>query len=141
MPNYATTTLLEERVTSARLTNLCRGLAGADRTAMLTNAIERAEALVDGYLATRYSVPVAANALAEEWTLAIAEYEIYKRGTPNDVPQKIRDSYTDVLALLKDVAAGKLDIPVSTAALGSTGSSMAVSSDASRYDEDSMENY
>lgn len=88
MGNYITETLLEERITTARLTQLCRGLNGAAKTAMLANVIERAEGMVDGYARARYAVPVTANSLCEEWALVLAEYELYKRGSSGDIPRR-----------------------------------------------------
>lgn len=141
MGNYITEALLEERLTTAKLTQLCRGLTGAAKTAMIANVIERAEAVVDGYAASKYTVPVTANSLCEEWALVISEYELYKRGSSAEIPEKIKDSYKDVMAQLKDLAAGKLMLPVATSAKGSNGGSIAIRSDAPLYPDSAMSGY
>jgi phage gp36-like protein len=142
MGNYATTTLLEERITSARLTDLARGLTGTDKTNMLENAIERAEALIDGYAATKYTVPLTANALCEEWTLAICEYELYKRSVSGQVPEKIKETYLEVISQLKDIAKGLMSMPNAQSAATADGTSVSVDSDDVKFDDDNMdENY
>lgn len=141
MGNYITEELLEERLTTAKLTQLCRGLTGAAKTAMLANVIERAESVVNGYAASKYSVPVAANALCEEWALVIAEYELYKRGSSGDIPEKIKESFKDVQSQLRDLSAGKLALPVATTPKTSAGGSIAIRSDAPLYPDSAMSGY
>lgn len=142
MGNYISAELLEERITTARLTGFCK-VTGDDKTALIASVIARAEALVDGYLAVRYTVPVPANDLTEEWALAIAEYELYKRGSGADVPEKIRKSYEDTIAQLKDASAGKLSIPsaVKPSPASTGGASMKVRGAHSLMDEHSMEGF
>lgn len=142
MGNYITQDLLEERVGSTRLDNLCK-VTGADKTALLENVIERAEAVIDGYAAVRFKIPLPANYLTEEWALCIAEYELYKRGSGAEVPAKIKDSYEDVLKLLKDMAAGGLNIPSASAPelASESGSSVSIGSASPMMDESSLNGF
>lgn len=142
MGNYIDAELFEERVTTTRLSGLTK-LTGDAKTALIESIVERAESLVDGYLAARYTVPVPANKLTEEWALAIAEYELYKRGPGADVPEKIKQSYEYTLAQLKDASAGKLGIPsaVSPSPSSVAGSSMTVHGARPLMDEHSMEGF
>ncbi|OGV45283.1 MAG: hypothetical protein A2017_08755 [Lentisphaerae bacterium GWF2_44_16] len=137
MGNYIDSTLLTERMTESRLDSLCK-VSGTAKTALLESVITRAESLIDGYAATRYQTPLPSNDLTEEWALAIAEYELYKRGAGAEVPPKIKQSYDGTIALLKDLSAGILTIPSDPKPepLNSSGSSITVkSSDALMNDE------
>ena len=142
MSNYITQAMLEERMTAAKLAGFSK-VTGDALAALLGSVIKRAEAMVDGYLSARFSVPVPANALVEEWALAIAEHELYKRGGGAEVPDKIRQSYDDTIAQLKDAASGKLSIPSATAPSprSATGASMKVHAAHSLFDEHSMEGF
>ncbi len=139
MGNYISSDLIEERITSTRLDNLCK-VTGSDQTMLLDNVISRAEAVIDGYAAGRYQTPLPSNDMIEEWALAIAEYELYKRGSGGDVPVKIRRSYEDVLALLKDLAEGRLTPPGSVAptAANSSGSSLDINTNSSMMGESDL---
>jgi phage gp36-like protein len=110
MGNYISVELLEERVTENRLNSLCR-VTGLPKDSLLENVTTRAEGLIDAYAAVRYKVPLPAVELVEEWSLSIAEYELYKRGSGGDVPRKIKDSYAETLEMLAELASGKIDIP------------------------------
>jgi phage gp36-like protein len=118
MGNYITTALLTERVGSSLFDQLINVTDSTAKSALIANIIERAEAIVDGYLGSVCAVPVTGNALVEEWALRIAEYETYKRSTWDETPEKIRESYVEALEQLKDVVSGKMSLPVTTAATG-----------------------
>ena len=107
MGNYIDANILSRRVTSDRLSALC---PGNDATVLIEEVIARAEATIDGYAAGRYAVPLSATDLVREWALCLAEYELYKRGPGNAVPEKIRESFQQTCAQLKDLAAGELHI-------------------------------
>jgi phage gp36-like protein len=71
----------------------------------------RAEGLVNAFLAKRYTIPIvtdASNGLLQEMTLAIADYEMYKRGMASDVPDKYKYSYDKAMELLLKIASGEL---------------------------------
>jgi phage gp36-like protein len=142
MGNYITETLLEERMTESRLASLCK-VTGTAKTTLITNVIARAESLIDAYAAERYETPLPSNELTEEWALNIAEYELYKRGSSNDVPQKIKDSYEDALQLLSELAIGKLSIPSATkpVPVNEEGSSIIVSSAPALMNEENIREF
>jgi len=109
MGNYISSSDLESRLGSARLSGLC-GATGDALSALLSGVIARAEAVVDAYASVRYLTPLKSSELVSEWTLRVAEYELYKRAPGDSVPAKIKDSYQDALAQLKSLAAGELDV-------------------------------
>ncbi len=142
MSNYITQELLEERITETRLNALCR-VTGDAKIALLNNVIGRAESLIDGYASIRYEIPLPSNELTEEWALTIAEYELYKRSSANDVPAKIKESYEDTLKLLADLASGSLAIPsaVEPEPANDEGSSIAVRSNSPLMNEDNLKGF
>ena len=137
---YVTTALLDERMTATIVTQLSAPLTSTDKTTFLTHVIERAQDLVDSYCNSMYTVPFSGTIppLITEWTYRIVEYELYKRGCDGDVPAKYKTSYDEVIALLKDVAGGKLDI-IGATRKSSAGDSMSFDSDTAYFDEESME--
>lgn len=142
MGNYITEAILEERMTESRLSSLCK-VIGTAKTTLIENVIARAESLIDAYAAERYEIPLPTNELTEEWALNIAEYELYKRGSSNDVPQKIKDSYEDALQLLSEMATGKLNIPSAAKPepANSNGSSIKVSSATALMNEENIREF
>jgi len=100
--NYISVSLLENRVGSARLNNLCSG------SAVLEEIIARAEGIVDGYASVRYATPLVPTPAVREWVLSIAEYELYRRGPGSAVPGKIADSYKTALEQLAALSEGRM---------------------------------
>jgi len=100
--NYITSTLLGNRVGSTRLSNLCSS------SGVVEEIIARAEGIVDGYASVRYATPLTATPIIKEWVLAIAEYELYKRGPGSQVPDKIEDTYRTTLEQLSELSKGKI---------------------------------
>jgi len=61
-----------------------------------------------------YTVPVttaADNNFLRSITLDIAIYEIFKRGSGDDVPKKYRTNYEDSIRSLEDIAEGSMSVP------------------------------
>lgn len=101
---YATQADLESAFTSAEITQLVAG--GRDVDTALTAASQEA----DSYLATRYAVPIAANPLPEhlvEVVCDIARYRLYAGAADEEVQTR----YTQAIAWLKDVSAGRALLP------------------------------
>ncbi|OQA83488.1 MAG: hypothetical protein BWY31_02872 [Lentisphaerae bacterium ADurb.Bin242] len=141
MGNYLDYGTLEQRMTAVRLQALCN-VEGAELTGLAAAVIERAEALVDSFAAVRYQVPMTRNELLEEWTLRIAEYELYKRGPGGAVPEKIRESYRECLDRLADLSAGKLQFSTAVSQPASArGQSLDVPGGESFFDSKSMNGY
>jgi phage gp36-like protein len=139
MGNYISAALLEERIGSTLYSQLVNITDSTAKAAFIANCIERAEAMVDSYLAAKYIVPVAANAMVEEIALTIAERELYKRSDFPDLPEKIKDNYKDALSALKDLSNGKARMPVSGVPVSAGGTAYVIESDESAYS--SMDGY
>lgn len=130
MGNYIDIDGLTERMTSTTVTDLCNGLTGTAQTTFLNNVITRAESLVNSFAAVLYTTPLPVAGNVQEWSYAIAEYEMYKRGLGADVPPKYKLSYDETIKLLESVSKGLL-IPSSTAVRNTTnGNSVSWASDA-----------
>lgn len=71
-----------------------------------------ASSLVDGYVGTRYALPLATvPAIVVGWTLDITRYKLYDERAPDEV----RRRYEDALAQLRDLARGVVALPPDTA--------------------------
>lgn len=138
---YTSISMLQERMTTARVTDLCAGLTGTPQTTFLTNVLTRAEDMVNAYgnklYVTPFNIPNDSSIIVE-WTLRIAEYELYKRGGDSEVPKKYKDSYDEVFVQLKDMAAGSL-VPEGVLARKNTrGISIDIDSNVAMFDETSF---
>lgn len=92
---------------------LDRDNSGTADTNALASAQTDADALIDGYLAGRYSVPLAsAPALIVGIAANLVRYILWG----NNAPEEIRKRYDDSIARLKDLSAGKLTIPAESLA-------------------------
>ncbi|MBR2905011.1 MAG: DUF1320 domain-containing protein [Lentisphaeria bacterium] len=120
MGNYIQQQDLEDRLTLPVLENLS-GKTGENLVKLLNEIIGRAESFVNNYACIRYNIPLAENPLITEWTLRIAEYELYKRGPGNNVPEKIRESYKECITFLNDLAQGKFILADTPAKCTGTG--------------------
>ncbi len=79
-----------------------------------------ASAVVDGYLARRYAVPVTATSalpLLSVWTLDIASELGYLHTGGAEMPEKIKDRAETARKALRDVADGNMMLPADAAAL------------------------
>lgn len=100
-------------------------LRGADRSAWtldevavaddalgrIQDAVEQAEGLIDGFLARRYTVPLATvPSLVSGWTRDIARYLLHKdRGGKEDSDPIVR-AYRDALKFLQLIVDGKFGL-------------------------------
>ena len=65
--------------------------------------------VVNGYVAAKYAVPLpSVPDLVRTWTVSIARYTLH-RNTP---PDHVRTDFEDAIKALKDVAAGRIVLPV-----------------------------
>ncbi len=95
----------------------------------IDEAIESADAEIDGYCASKYSVPfTTVPRLITVLSVEIAIYYLYKRRT---VPEKIEKAYDKAVARLKDISRGLLslgiDPPPAPAASGGAESNKSMS--------------
>jgi phage gp36-like protein len=78
-------------------------LTGAIDATVVTDAISNADALIDGYLLGRYSLPlVTTPGIVKQLSQVIAIYNLHRHGTD----EKIRTDYEDALKRLKDIQSG-----------------------------------
>jgi phage gp36-like protein len=109
--SYSTLQLLKDRYSERMLVEISdRGEAptGQVDAALIGRAISDADALIDGYLAVRYRLPLAAvPRLVTDLSLRIAIYYAHAHVAED----KIRKDYEEALKTLRDIAAGlvKLD--------------------------------
>jgi len=74
-------------------------------------AIADADNLINGYVGTRYQVPLASVPdLVRTWSVSIARYILHRNGAPDHVAQ----DYKDAISGLKDVAGGRLALPIAS---------------------------
>lgn len=118
---YITQDDLQNQISERRLIELTDDAkAGNIDGEKVSQAIDDAQSEVDGYLASRYSIPVATPpALLKNLTSTIAVYKLYLRR--GQVPESIRRAYDDARATLKDIAKGLADLPIETPAVASGG--------------------
>ena len=80
--------------------------------AKVTEAIAAADAEIDTYCATRYSTPFATVPdPIKKLSVDIAIYNLYKRKV-EVIPEAKKDSYTNAVRMLRDIAAGKASLAV-----------------------------
>lgn len=108
---YSTQADIEKLLTPAQLVQLTDdnqdGLADAS---ILTEAIAQADAEIDGYLGSRYTVPVSpVPALLRQLSVAISIWRLYgRRGLSNERREK---DYDDAVTKLKALATGTMVLP------------------------------
>lgn len=67
-----------------------------------------AASLIDGYLASRYTLPLASvPELLKAWALDITRFRLWDE----QAPEEVRRRYEDALAQLRDLAAGRIALP------------------------------
>lgn len=94
--------------------------AGTRNEAKIGRALENASAIVDGYIAARYALPLATTpATLRECCISIAVYKLATDATL--LSDDVRQRYEDAIAFLKDIAKGIASLGLPAAASGSTG--------------------
>ena len=133
MGKYVSFETFRERVTPTKLMNLAN-VPEAELESLAETILSRAEAVVESFASVRYAVPLPADGLVAEWTLRIAEYELYK-------PEKIRDSYKDTMERLSDLSAGRLQLATDPPLSSDHGKSIDIPRHETYFDADSMRSY
>ncbi len=114
MTAYCTPQDLIDRFGQAEIAQLAPALLGQVDTARVQRACNDAGDLVDGYLRPRYALPLSAvPTILVKLSAAIARFELHQgeNRTPTDQVRQDRD-YS--IAFLKDVAAGKADLGITS---------------------------
>ncbi len=110
---YATSAQLTARFGEDELVSLTDrdGTAGTIVAAVLDVALTDASALINGYLAGRYTLPLATPpAMLERLCCDIARYGLYDNGASEQVSKRFDDS----VRFLEMVAAGKITLGITT---------------------------
>jgi phage gp36-like protein len=108
---YCAQTDIEKLLTPAQLVQLTDDDAnGVADAAPITEAIAQADAEIDGYLGSRYTVPVSpVPTLLRNLSVAISIWKIYGRRSVSN--ERRRQEYEDAVAKLRDLAAGRMVLP------------------------------
>lgn len=138
---YATQTDLTERFGATELAQRTDRVNGTTiDTVVLGRALDDADSEIDGYLATRYSLPLPStppviNRLACE----IARYRLYDDG----VPETVHARYQEAVGLLKRLASGEVQLAgiAAVAVAGGSGNAVATRTQAKQFDGASLVGY
>jgi len=105
---------------------------------VLDRALSDADSEIDGYLATRYTLPLSGtppvlNRLACE----MARYRLYDDG----VPETVRLRYQDAVSLLKRLSSGEVQLAGITPVAATGGIAVAISTRTKYFDAYGLRNY
>lgn len=124
---YATQAQLTKRYGEAMLTAATdRGPvpAGVPDAAVIADALAEANAVIDGYLAGRYALPLAqVPPLLSDLAKALTIWKLH----PYDAAPKLKDEYDAAMRMLRDIADGRVKLSlagVETPGTGGTGAQM-----------------
>lgn len=89
-------------------------IAAADRArTRIEGVIGEADALIDGYLAKRYTLPLASPpGLLSIWSRAIARYKLHGGRISDEKSDPVARDYRDALRFLEQIAAGKFSLGI-----------------------------
>lgn len=113
---YAIQTDLEDAFGVAEVLQLAdRDRNGVADPGFVASSLNRADSLIDGYLAGRYALPIIpAPAVLTATACDLARYWLYDDAAPD----RVRQGYEDAIAWLKDVASGRVLLQLPVAAAG-----------------------
>lgn len=115
---YATTSDLTIRFGDDELLALAPDEAGtAIEQATVDAALTDADAKINSYLATRYSVPVTGSELLKLVACDLVRYNLYD----SDAPETVETRYKQQISWLKDIAAGRATLGVKNTEAAITG--------------------
>lgn len=112
MADYITRAELEARFGVQEIADLLDdnhdGSESQAEAETLTAAVADASNLIDGYLASRYTLPLTSvPEIVKVWAADIARYKMWEQRAPEEVRQR----YEDALGQLKDLARGNISLP------------------------------
>lgn len=107
---YATLADLTARAGEAELKQIAdRDRDGEIDTEVVDAALADASSMIDGYVATKYDIPLATVPdLVRTWAVCIARYTLHRNGPP----EHVTDDYKAAIAALKDVSRGLIALPL-----------------------------
>lgn len=108
---YTVKTDILEQISEAELIQLTDDVgAGSVDDAVVTRAIADADAEIDSYCGSRYTVPLSpVPARVRQLSVDIAVYHLYARRA-GTLPEERKTRYQDAVRFLRDVASGKASI-------------------------------
>lgn len=111
--SYATQQDLIDRYGEAEMKDVAdRDGDDAIDAEVVAGAIADAETLIDGYVGSRYALPLAAApALLTQLACEIARYKLHK----DSPPEVVAKNYDAALRSLRDIADGRMALPVGEA--------------------------
>ena len=106
--SYAIKQNLIDRYGSDELVQLTdRSNSGLIDDTVITRALADADAEINGYLATRYTLPLSpVPAVLEKLACDLARYRLYE----DQVTELVQQRYEDAIRFLRDVASGKINL-------------------------------
>ena len=109
MTDYATLSDLIERAGEDEILQIAdRDRDGVADPDVIDKAIATAGTEIDGYIGTRYRLPLpAVPGLINTWAVSIARYHLHLNGPPDHV---VRD-WKAAMDALRDVTVGKINLP------------------------------
>lgn len=120
---YATQQQMTDRYGAAQLVNLTDRAAVATGTidaTVVARALSDADAVIDGYLAGRYSLPlISAPPLIADLAQCIAYWKLHI----SEPDPKTRTDYEQAVKMLKDIATGTIRIPAAGIEPATSGAS------------------
>ena len=121
---YATESDLVERFGFEELAQRTNRVDGSSiDTVVLGRALADADAEINGYLATRYSLPLSSTpAVLVRLAADMARYQL----CADKVPESVRQRYVDAVLVLKRLATGEVQLAGITAAPATGGAGNAV---------------
>jgi phage gp36-like protein len=111
------------------LAELAPNGSGSYESAKVTEAIEKADGIINDYLSGRYTVPVTTTAGIRVRALAIAWYLLFPQGRPDHV----REDYLDAIKYFEMVAKGLINLAVDGGGTVTVTGGVLVSSDARQF--------
>ena len=117
-----------------------RAGTGSTDTGVVDAAIAAAGVEVDGFLAAKYTLPLATpSLLVQHLACEIARYRLWK----DAAPERVRNGYTDAVARLKDLSSGvmRLTNVAGSEPAASTAAHVAVDAPIAVFDAAGMEGY
>ena len=138
---YATQTDMVDRFGTAELAQRTDRINGTNIDAVvLGRALADADAEIDGYLATRYTLPLASvPVVLTRLSADMARYNLYDDG----VPSTVRQRYEDAVSLLKRMSSGDVQLAGITPvpAVGGSGNAVATRTPDRVFGSTQLQNY
>jgi len=109
-------------------------------TAVVERAIADADAEIDGYVGTRYSVPLSpVPDLVRKLSVELSIYHLFSRR--RGAPEEWRQRYEDAIRLLRDLAAGRVSLGTGEPSGTPTGSPVHATSQGRWFTRSEMEDF